>query len=63
MVEIVYRKKDRGTRTGKSGIKFKRIAELKTTNEQVFIEIVTKQREMMVWTSKCRVKIGNHRCS
>ena len=63
MVEIVYGKKDRGTRTGKSIIKFKRIAKLKTTNEQVFIEIVTKQREMMVWTSKCRVKIGNHRCS
>ena len=32
-----------GIRTGKSDIKFKRITELKTANEQVFIDILIKQ--------------------
>ena len=47
-VEIVCGKKDWGIRTGESANKFKRIAELKTANEQVSIEIVIKQWEMMV---------------
>ena len=43
-------KKDWGIRTGKSDIKFGRITELEIENEQVFIEIVIKQGEMIVWT-------------
>ena len=53
MVEIKCGKKDWGIRTGESDIKFKRITELKIANDQVFIEIVIKQREIMVWTWKC----------
>ena len=55
MVEIVYGKKDWGIRTGESGIKFKRITKLKIAKEEVFIEIVIKQWEMMVWTWKCGI--------
>ena len=55
MVEIVCGKKDWGIRTGESDIKFKRIRKLKIANEQVFIEIVIKQWEMMVWTWKCGI--------
>ena len=50
MVEIVCGKKDWGIRTAESEIKFKRITDLTIANGQVFIEIVIKQWEMMVWT-------------
>ena len=55
MVEILCGKKDWGIRTSKSNSKFKRITELKIANEQVFIEIVIKQWEMIVWTWKCGI--------
>ena len=55
MVEIVCGKKDWGISTGEWNIKFKRITELKIGKEQVFIEIVNKQWEMMVWTCKCGI--------
>ena len=45
-------KKDLEIRTGESNIKSKRITELKIANEMVFIEIVIRQWEMMVWTWK-----------
>ena len=48
-------KKDWGIRTCESDIKLERITELKIANEQVFIEIVIKQWEMIVWTWKCGI--------
>ena len=56
-------KKDWGSRTSEPDIKFKRMREFKTVNEQVFIEIGFKQWEMMVWIWNTEFKIGNHRYS
>ena len=47
--------KDWGIKTGKSDIKFKRITKLEIANEQVFIEIIIKQWEIMVWIWKCGI--------
>ena len=52
MVKIVCAKKDWEIRTGESDINFKRITVLKIANEPVFIEIVIKQCEIMVFTWK-----------
>ena len=49
-------KKDWVIRIDESGIKFERIAELKIGNEQLFIEIVIKQWEMIVFTWKCEIQ-------
>ena len=43
--ETVCAKKDWGSRTGESEIKFKRTMELKIVNEQVFVEIVMRNNE------------------
>ena len=63
MVEIMCVKEDWGTRTGELYIKFKRITKLEIAHEQVFIEIVIKQWEMMVWLENAEFKIGSHRYS
>ena len=55
MLEVVGGKKDWAIRTGESDIKFKWSTKLKTANEQVFIEIVIKQLEIMIWTWKCGI--------